>query len=83
MNQSEALKFFKGTKLKFVEYYKYQFTYTGEKDDKLIIVKFGGDPDTISKLHFTARLIFDIDEEFEYMKVKEVNNKDTYIFSDY
>ena len=83
MNQEQALKFFKGTELEFTEYYKYQFIYTGEKEGKVIIVSFGGDQNSIYKSHFTPKIKFDVDEEFEYMYNKEIDGKDTYTFSDY
>jgi hypothetical protein len=42
MNKEEALKFFEGVELTFSNYYKFVFTYEGEKDGNLITVDYGG-----------------------------------------
>jgi hypothetical protein len=42
MNEQEALEFFDGVELTFLYYYKFVFTYEGEKDGNLISVYYGG-----------------------------------------
>ena len=52
MTRLEALAFFAGVELSFVNYYKYQFHYEGQKDNKDVLVTFGGNSSDIYKEEF-------------------------------
>lgn len=81
MNKEEALKFFRGTELEFVSYYKYRFNYTGMKDGILIEVSYGGDSSEIYREEFGPTEVF-YDSGFEYFKPSVTEEIKKYIFSE-
>jgi len=80
MDKIEALKFFNGTELQFKEYYKYVFTYVGQKDGEKVVAKFVGDASDIYKQTFEPTEIFDPydDDQFSYEKIEN----GVYLFSE-
>jgi len=60
MTREEALEFFKGVILTFDMYYKYKFTYSGEKEGKRVMVTYGGDSSEIYRTEFGPTEIFSL-----------------------
>lgn len=83
MNQKEAQEFFDGVTLNFQSYYKFTFTYSGEKDNKLVEVHFGGDSNDIYRTEFGPTEMFDKNFDFEYMSVSERDGLEVYSFYEY
>ena len=79
MNKQEALKFFSNTELKFVGYFKFVFTYEGEKDGIKIIVNYGGDSSEIYREEFAPIEQFN-DIDFEYFQVLKSNKNDNLLY---
>ena len=82
MSKEEALKFFTGVELSFVEYYKYVFTYRGKKEGQKIIVKFGGDSSSIYRMDMYPTETF-YDAGFVNFKVDEFGEGYIYTFSEF
>ena len=82
MNKEEALKFFNGIELKFISYFKYCFTYEGEKEGLKLRVVYGGEADNIYKRNLGNEEVFE-NEDFEYFAIsKNGKGEDVYIFEE-
>ncbi len=84
MTQEEAINFFTNTEMKFVDYEDKTFQFSGEKDDKLIIVRYFCTD--IQYDVFRATTIFDNSDELMFFNQginssnDENNGKEYYSF---
>jgi hypothetical protein len=86
MDHSEFDKAYESTKLKFISYFKFMFTYRGTADDGTVIVaSYGGNADDIYKYEVYPDDVEIYSNASNWFSVYATSKDDTVIFdySDY